>query len=103
MTRIRFIGKFRTLKPSLSPKKPSPDKEETISEETNAINPQEEISKPRILAEYKETIYAHPSIEKTRGRNFEFIETSIDTLDKNKSKSEIERAVDRILARKYKK
>jgi len=102
MTRIRFIGKLKTLKDSFSTKL-SPNEKSTISDESNVIKPKETPSQPKTIAEYNETLYANPLIKKTGDRNFEYIETSIDTLNQNKSKSEIEEAVDRILARKQKK
>lgn len=102
MTRIRFIGKLKTLKDSFSTKL-SPNEKHAIPEKSTDIKPQDNSSQSKTITEYNETLYANPLIKKTGDRNFEHIETSIDTLNQDRSKSEIERAVDRILARKQKK
>lgn len=101
-TRIRFVGKIKSIKESFT-RKISSNEKQTISGESKIEKPQNITSKSKTIVEYKETLYANPLIEKTGDRNFEYIETSIDTLDQDKSKSEVERAVDRILSRKHKK
>lgn len=104
MVHIRFIGKLKTLKNSFSTKKPSINEEKSItSEKSDIIKPHENHSQPKIIAEYNETLYAKPLVGGTSDRKSEFIETSIDYLNQDKPKSEVEKAVDRILARKHKK
>ena len=95
----QMMNLFKKIRDKIKSNTPSHSK--TSIEESSAHI--EEHSQSQSTLEYHETLYANPMLKTTEHRDIEKIESSIDNLSKKEYLSEIDKAVDRLLARKQRK